>query len=176
LQVTGATCPIWESRRRRLKRLPFHASTSKLCRLNDFDKQQKQRHKDRNVVERCFGRLKQWRGLRMIGLITGESRGRSVCGGRAPARVAYSVTRRDLPDLCGEEVRSLVGRQVTAGEGHHFRLRYALAGRWDLPVLIRVFTAAADVEGDGAVEHPAASAGAACPATDANESRRTVRR
>lgn len=31
----------------------------------DFGEQQKERYKGRNVVERCFNRLKQWRGIAM---------------------------------------------------------------------------------------------------------------
>jgi transposase len=31
----------------------------------DFGDQQKERYKGRNVVERCFNRLKQWRGIAM---------------------------------------------------------------------------------------------------------------
>lgn len=31
----------------------------------DFDDQQRERYKGRNVVERCFNKLKQWRGIAM---------------------------------------------------------------------------------------------------------------
>lgn len=31
----------------------------------DFGDQQKERYKGRNVVERCFNKLKQWRGIAM---------------------------------------------------------------------------------------------------------------
>ncbi|WAM20099.1 hypothetical protein OYT95_39145 (plasmid) [Rhodococcus sp. JS3073] len=30
-----------------------------------FGDEQKERHKGRNVVERCFNKLKQWRGIAM---------------------------------------------------------------------------------------------------------------
>jgi transposase len=31
----------------------------------DFGEEQKRRYRGRNVVERCFNRLKQWRGIAM---------------------------------------------------------------------------------------------------------------
>ena len=46
----------------------------------------------------------------------------------------------------------LAGGQVAAGEGQDFGPGHALAGGLDLPVLVGVLVAAADVEGDRAAE------------------------
>ena len=73
----------------------------------------------------------------------------SSVGGR---RGADAVAGRDVADRRGEEVRVLAGGQVAAGEGQDLGLGHALAGGRDLPVLIGVLLAAADVEGDRAVQ------------------------
>jgi transposase len=44
---------------------PDRAPRKKPGRPIDFGDQQKERYKGRNVVERCFNRLKQWRGTAM---------------------------------------------------------------------------------------------------------------
>jgi hypothetical protein len=62
------------------------------------------------------------------------------------------VAGRDIADRRGEEVWVLAGGQVAAGESQDFCLGYALAGRRDLPVLVGVLIAAADVEGNRAVQ------------------------
>jgi hypothetical protein len=62
----------------------------------------------------------------------------------------HPVAGRDVADRRGEEVRVLTGGQVAAGEGQDLGLRHALAGGRDLPVLVGVFVAAADAEGDRA--------------------------
>src|SRR5258708_9830366 len=74
----------------------------------------------------------------------------SAGGGRG----AYAVAGRDVADRCGEEVRVLAGGQVAAGEGQDLGLGHALAGGRDLPVLVGVLVAAADVQGDPAVQLP----------------------
>src|ERR1700732_3506509 len=60
---------------------------------------------------------------------------------------AHAGACGDVADGGGEEVRVLAGGQVTAGEGQDLGLGHALAGGLDLPVLIGVLVAAADVEG-----------------------------
>jgi len=62
------------------------------------------------------------------------------------------VPLRDVANRGGQQVRVLTGSQVTAGEGQDFGLGHALAGGRDLPVLVGVLVAAADVEGDRAVQ------------------------
>jgi hypothetical protein len=79
-------------------------------------------------------------------------RSSDIPGARARAVGAYAVACGDVVDLGGEEVRVLAGGQVAAGEGQDFYLGCALAcGRY-LAVFIGIFVAAADVEGDCAVE------------------------
>src|SRR5215471_19036029 len=72
----------------------------------------------------------------------------SVGGGRG----AHAVAGRDVADRRGEEVRVLAGGQVAAGEDEDLGVGHALSGGRDLPVLVGVLVAAADVEGDRAVQ------------------------
>jgi transposase len=45
----------------------------------DFGDQQQERYKGRNVVERCFNRLKQWRGIAMRSDKTARSYHAALC-------------------------------------------------------------------------------------------------
>jgi transposase len=45
----------------------------------DFGPTQRRRYRDRNVVERCFNRLKQWRGLAMRSDKTARSYHAGIC-------------------------------------------------------------------------------------------------
>ena len=67
-------------------------------------------------------------------------------------RGAHAVAFGDVADGCGAEVRVLAGGQVAAGKGQDLGLGHALAGGLDLPVLVGVVIAAADVKGDRAAE------------------------
>src|SRR3984893_16900639 len=67
-------------------------------------------------------------------------------------RGAHAVAFGDVADGSGEEAGVLAGGQVTAGKGQDLGLGHALAGGLDLPVLVGVLVAAADVEGDRAAE------------------------
>ena len=69
-----------------------------------------------------------------------------VGGGRGADAVALG----NVADGGGEEAGVFAGGQVAAGEGQDLGLGHALAGGRDLPVLVGVLFAAADVEGDRA--------------------------
>jgi hypothetical protein len=79
-------------------------------------------------------------------------------GTRSAVRCASSVCQDaaniapNWADGCGEEAGVLAGGQVTAGEGQDLGLGHALAGGFDLPVLVGVLVAVADIEGDRAVQ------------------------
>src|SRR6516164_5170943 len=71
----------------------------------------------------------------------------SSVGGRGGA---HAVPVGDVADRRGEQVRVLAGGQVAAGEGQDLGPGHAPAGGGDLPVLIGVLDAAADVQGNRA--------------------------
>ena len=45
----------------------------------DFGREQKERYKRRNVVERCFNKLKQWRGIAMRSDKTARNYHSAIC-------------------------------------------------------------------------------------------------
>ena len=45
----------------------------------DFGEQQKERYKSRNVVERCFNKLKNWRGIAMRSDKTAHNSRAAIC-------------------------------------------------------------------------------------------------
>ena len=56
----------------------------KPARPIDFGDQQQERYKGRNVVERCFNRLKQWRGIAMCS-------DKLLCSDRAAVSLAVTL-------------------------------------------------------------------------------------
>ena len=50
----------------------------------DFGDQQQERYKDRNVVERCFNKLKQWRGIAMRSDKTARNYRAAICLAATP--------------------------------------------------------------------------------------------
>src|SRR5579859_1807681 len=61
-----------------------------------------------------------------------------------------AVTGRDVADRRGKQVRVLTGGQVTAGEGQDLGAGNAFASGGDLPVLVWILLAAAEVDRNGA--------------------------